>query len=194
VSHIAEGGFVVPEQPERELTPRERIALQALLDGKSYSEASRRAGYSSVTEVADKLAGRADSTPTFRRAFERACEAAGLTPAHMVRTAMANLDARQFALGRAGEVVELGPDAHASAKQWDSLAKTLGMFPDPRLEARLELNAQIVVLPAEYAALGGVSMFGASVIEGSSTASSSLAAPGADDASEPVLAPEPHDS
>ena len=158
------------EQSERELTPRERLALQALLDGKSMRAASREAGYADRNTISEKLR----EQPTFRAALLRAYEENGLTPEHMVRTAMLNLDARQYALSKDGAVVELGRDAHASAKQWDLLAKAAGAYPDPRLEARLELNAQVVVLPAEYAGLGGVSLFGAPVIEGEATPAAAL--------------------
>jgi hypothetical protein len=140
------------------LNVREEKLLAALVSGQSQSEAARTTGYD-IGTVSRKVNGKGESNPrnvTFRQRLIRAIEAAGYGEEGVADKLRQLLDARQHGLTRNGDVVEMGPDAHAQAKAMDMVLKVTGSYPDPRLDINHSLQAQVVILDASTLPQGDV--------------------------------------
>ena len=107
----------------------------------------------------------------------------------IVEDVRAGTRADRVELSREGEAVNLGPDHHARAKYLDMILKSMGMYPNPRLEID-QSTQNVLVIDSARSPLAALDPFSGTVIEGEvsepSSASSSSSSP-----SSPALAYNP---
>ncbi len=74
-----------PIKMTRRLTPKQRIAMKALLEGKSYREASSLAGYARPHHVKEVLRPNNPDGKSFRAEWARVMDRAGLSDGKLLR-------------------------------------------------------------------------------------------------------------
>lgn len=139
-------------------TPREEKFLAGIIQGKRPRQAYLDADYSPA-HGGTPLTGR--DGEAWRALLKQRLDAHGLTMDAVIPRLGKVMDARKMGITPKGDVVDMGEDAHASAKGLDMYFKITGSYPDPRLEISGADGGAIVVRHTR-------SLLG-NVIEGSAT-------------------------
>lgn len=82
----------------------------------------------------------------FRAYFRTVLEKAGIDEDSVAAKLREGMDAVQYGLTRNGDVVPMGPDAHAQAKFTDMVLKVMDVYPNQRLDIRAQVSGSVVVL------------------------------------------------
>lgn len=130
--------------PDRPLSAREHKLLEALATEPTQVAAAQASGYSPQS-----VSRKVRTDVSFREMLRTRLEEMGFGPAGTAAKLAELLHARQAGLTKDGQVVDMGPDAHAQNKAMDMVLKVTGSYPDPRLDINHQLAAQIVILGAD---------------------------------------------
>lgn len=123
---------------ERELTPQEQVVLSKYLQGKSQHAIARDIG------VVPSKVNSITKDPIFRDELKKRLSEVGMDDTGIANKLAELLEAKQFGLTKDGDVVEMGPDAHAQNKTMDMILKVTGSYPDPRIDINAKIGPTIV--------------------------------------------------
>lgn len=147
---------------------RDRRLIDGLMDKtKTGKQAALDAGYTNPSTVTS-IVGRRMRSPSFREALQERLVEAGLDDTGLARKLREGSEAMAYGLTKDGNVVTMGPDAHARAKFVDMMLKVTGSYPDPRALVDMS-GARVVVLQPSDASIGALGLFGAEVVTGAET-------------------------
>jgi hypothetical protein len=127
------------------LSMREERFAQGLLEGKTQEQAAIDAGYSPAS--ARTLASAKMRDLSFRDRLREHALAQGIGIEYALKKLDHLMNARAVALGGKDKdlVIELGDDGATQAKGTDMFLKVMGAYPDPRLEANVNVAATVIV-------------------------------------------------
>ncbi len=128
---------------------REAKLASNLIEGMPIKRAAEEAGYAEGT-ARNKLS----SDVTFRNKLVRALAEAGYDHNGLTGKLAELLQARQHGLTKDGNVVDMGPDAHAQNKTMDMILKVTDAYPNPKLDVNASINAQVVILGSDALPVG----------------------------------------
>ena len=142
---------------ENPLSERETAFLGQIATGKTPTQAAYAVGYKSSGQ-GSKLWG----DDRIRDAWKEAVLGEWGSIAGIMEDVRAGTRAERIELSRDGTPVPLGPDHHARAKFVDMLLKSMGMYPNPRLDVNLGTQ-NVLLIDSAKSPLAALDPFGTSV-------------------------------
>jgi hypothetical protein len=129
---------------------RNRIFMKSVFEGKGLAEAGKSIG---ITEHGARWKWKSDKS--FREDLKAQLVNLGLDDAGIAMKIVELLESRQHGLTKDGDVVDMGPDAHAQVKAMDQLLKVTGAYPDPRLDVSVQAQTIVYMRPDDSLVAGG---------------------------------------
>jgi hypothetical protein len=129
---------------------RNRIFMKNVFEGKGLEEAGKSIG---ITREGARWKWKSDKS--FREDLKAQLVNLGLDDAGIAMKIVELLESRQHGLTKDGDVVDMGPDAHAQVKAMDQLLKVTGAYPDPRLDVSVQAQTIVYMREADSLVPGG---------------------------------------
>jgi len=145
---------------EKPLTETQTAFLGQIATGKTPTQAAYALGYKSSGQGSRMWADEA-----VRETWKRELLDEWGSVRAIVEDVRAGTRADRVELSREGEAVNLGPDHHARAKYLDMILKSMGMYPNPRLEID-QSTQNVLVIDSARSPLAALDPFSGTVIEG----------------------------
>lgn len=144
------------------LEPRKLAFIREVANGKTPTQAAYAVGYSSTGAGSRLMAD-----DRVREAWKQAVIEKWGTVGDIVEDVYAGARAERIELDKLGDEHNLGPDWHARAKYHDMVLKSMGMYPNPRLDVQVGTQ-NVLVIDSARSPLAALDPFGSPSIEGES--------------------------